>query len=712
MAWYNKFFTKQKSLDGVMTGGIELLSRLTAGSWSKTKMLEQYHKSLYVFACVRKIAEKVASIDMQLFQVLNSQGDSKEILSHPALDLLYKPNPFTTKSKFIQTTIINLKLTGDAFWYKVRNERGQVVELWNLRPDFVEIVKDSVEYIKEYKFTKLDGVVEHFPPEDIVHLSDPDPLDEYWGISPVRSAQVRLDTEAYASEYQRDFFLNNARPDAVLKTTGSLTDEQKADIRESFEKRHRGVGKNSKVAVFEGGLEYQQISISQKEMDYIESMRFTRDDILVAFHTPKPIVAITDDVNYANAETAMYIFLSENIKPLMESIVEQVNEMLIIPDFGESLFLDFPDPTPENRTKVLEEYANGSTNGWLLINEIRQRENLPPISGGDVLYKPLNMLPSGGLDEPEKALFRKAFIAKQNESEVRRRMKAFRGRQFLMEKFQIEEALKAHGKKTAQARLQSKKNSKGVMPTALIAGNELRLNYAIMVNKAIDRRAKKLKKEVTTQAKKQGEALIKVLNGQDLTKGIGKGTKKAIKEFFEGESKVWAEFSLPFITDYCEAAGIDAMNMVNPDKQFEITKRIQKALEKRAEQFGLGISSTTRDRITVAITDGLADGEGMVEISDRINDIYKEFPTWRSDMIARTEATAANNEGFIEAYKQSDVATHKEWINAGDDRVRDEHQDGIGVGGEIVPVDQNFSNGLPYPQEVNCRCVIGPAFLN
>jgi SPP1 gp7 family putative phage head morphogenesis protein len=528
----------------------------------------------------------------------------------------------------------------------------------------------------------------------------------------VRSAQVRLDTEAYASEYQRDFFLNNARPDAVLKTAGSLTDEQKADIRESFEKRHRGVGKNSKVAVFEGGLEYQQISISQKEMDYIESMRFTRDDILVAFHTPKPIVAITDDVNYANAETAMYIFLSENIKPLMESIVEQVNEMLIIPDFGESLFLDFPDPTPENRTKVLEEYANGSTNGWLLINEIRQRENLPPISGGDVLYKPLNRLPSGGLDEPEKALFRKAFIAKQNESEVRRRMKAFRGRQFLMEKFQIEEALKAHGKKTAQARLQSKKNSKGVMPTALIAGNELRLNYAIMVNKAIDRRAKKLKKEVTTQAKKQGEALIKVLNGQDLTKGIGKGTKKAIKEFFEGESKVWAEFSLPFITDYCEAAGIDAMNMVNPDKQFEITKRIQKALEKRAEQFGLGISSTTRDRITVAITDGLADGEGMVEISDRINDIYKEFPTWRSDMIARTEATAANNEGFIEAYKQSDVATHKEWINAGDDRVRDEHQDGIGVGGEIVPVDQNFSNGLPYPQEVNCRCVIGPAFLN
>ncbi len=200
---------------------------MTAGSWSKTRMLEQYEKSLYVFACVDKIAEKVASLEPQLYQIINSLGDTKELVIHPLIDLIYKVNPFQTKKEFLKITMINLKLAGDAFWYKVRNDRSQVVELWNLRPDFVEIIKDSVNFIYGYRFTKTDGSVVFFAPDEIVHHRKPTPLDDYYGVSPIKSAQVRIDTEAHASEYQRDFFLNNARPDAIFKTTDSLTPEQK-----------------------------------------------------------------------------------------------------------------------------------------------------------------------------------------------------------------------------------------------------------------------------------------------------------------------------------------------------------------------------------------------------------------------------------------------------------------------------------------------------
>jgi uncharacterized protein with gpF-like domain len=92
--------------------------------------------------------------------------------------------------------------------------------------------------------------------------------------------------------------------------------------------------------------------------------------------------------------------------------------------------------------------------------------------------------------------------------------------------------------------------------------------------------------------------------------------------------------------------------------------------------------------------------------------VYSDFPAYRSELIARTEATVANNEGALEGYRQSEVATGKEWINAGDGRVREEHMDSpVGVGGEIVGLDDNFSNGLPYPEEPNRRCVLGPAFL-
>jgi len=139
---------------------IEGLARLIGKEWADTKYLETYEKSLYVYACVSKIAEKIGSIDIQLYQILNSKGDVKELVSHPALDLIYKVNPFQTKTEFLETTIINLKLAGNAFWYKVRNNSKQVVELWNLRPDKITIVKDPVEFIKRYELLKNDGTKE------------------------------------------------------------------------------------------------------------------------------------------------------------------------------------------------------------------------------------------------------------------------------------------------------------------------------------------------------------------------------------------------------------------------------------------------------------------------------------------------------------------------------------------------------------------------
>ncbi len=123
------------------------------------------------------------------------------------------------------------------------------------------------------------------------------------------------------------------------------------------------------------------------------------------------------------------------------------------------------------------------------------------------------------------------------------------------------------------------------------------------------------------------------------------------------------------------------------------------------------MNTTTLEKLDATLAEGIAAGEGITDLSNRVESVYGDFPAYRSELIARTEATVANNEGLLEGFKQSEVATGKEWINAGDDRVREEHQDIIGVGGEIVALNANFSNGLQYPQEPNCRCVLGPAFL-
>lgn len=736
MQWYNplKMFSRGRAKSAEYTGGFEVLRKLIGGDLTATSQLETYRKSLYVFACISKIAEKVGSIDLEMYKVINSAGDVKEIKNHPALDLLYRCNPFQTRAEFWELMMINLKTTGSAFWYKVRNTRGQVVELWNVRPDLMTVVSDPVNFIKEYRLTRDDGSTVVFAPEDIVHFKYPDPLSQYMGMSPIKPAERRIQTEDYATAYQRDFFLNSARPDAIIKNPQlNLTPEQKSDIREAWNKRHGGVGNSSKVAILEGGLEYQVISVTQKEMDYIESMRFTRDDILVAFKVPKPVVAVTDDVNRANAETAMRIFLSETIMPEVKKIVEKINEELIGPEFGEEFYIEAEDVTPEDKEATLKEYESGLQFGYLLINEVRQSEGLAPVAGGWSFYKPINEVPMGGLSQTgtagDKSLTRdQVYLEKPKKA---KKKFDFRGHRSLYSKIVIREELEKSIKKLsataredlARKQQESKKARLGMVhkdvagegetvkqKISFLKDKDVRVNYHSMINKKLDDRTTHLKADVNKHFESQQARVQKKLESKF---GKADGVKVSVEEIFneKDENSITMDFIEPYITDMVVNAAKDALSVVAPAEAYKDSARITKFIKDRTKEFAISTSKTTMEKLSATIAEGVANAEGISDLSKRVADVYDEFPSYRSELIARTEATAANAEGSLDGFRQSGVANAKEWINSGDGRVRDEHEDGIGVGGEIVELDADFSNGLSYPSEPNCRCVLGPAFI-
>lgn len=738
-------FWRKKDYGTIING----LARIVGSEWGDEKYLRAYEKSLYVFACVSKIAEEIGNANLRLFQIVNSKGDTKEVMVHPALDLIYRVNPFQTKSEFFEITVINLKLVGEAFWFKVRNEQGQVVELWNLRPDYMTIVKDEETFIKGYEFRKEDGAVVKFAPEDIVHHKYPSPLDAYRGTSPLRAAAIRVDIEEYASTYQRDFFLNNARPDAVLQFEGNITPEQKDEIREGWNTRYQGKGKNSKIGILEGGVKYQQLSITQREMDYIESLKLTRDDILVVFKTPKPIVAITDDVNRANAEAAKEVFMSNTIKPELRRLVEKMNEMLIITDFDDALFLDFDDPTPENVELKLKQYESGLKNGYILINEVRQEIGREPVDGGDVPLlaagtQTLDQVINGPLQNGQQQagapfqLAHKSYSERMNNHRLvlqQNKQAIFKGRYMLFKKFEIAEYITKEMTKNAAAaakRVAKSKKTKGkktiqAIPSpedkskfrSLIGDTVVKKIYAEIVVKKLDAKEAKFRKRANAEAEQQRERFIKLLNSgkidkaltpdeKDLAKLIGV-SMQTMEKWTKSEHKHMAEFVFDELETIVKAAGKEAMALVDPNKDFNYNKAVKQALKNRAEEFAESVNGTTLTKLTNTISEGIAAGEGIDAITTRVNSVYTEFSDYRSERIARTETTAANNKGFEEAFRQSDTATHKEWIATNDSRTREEH---VSLDGDIVPIGETFSNGLQYPQEPNCRCVIGPAFVD
>lgn len=669
MGLLDRVFGRQKTFYNLQ----ELSKIISGGDWSNQSLIEQYGKSLYVYAAINKIAQKISAIDLKVFEIVNSKGDLKDYPAHPVLDLLYRPNPYQTRSEFWKITTINKKLTGEAFWMKVRGARSQVIELWNLRPDFITIVMDEQSQIKGYKLRKTNGTEILIAAEDIIHFREPNPQDLFRGFSPLLSAKSRIETETAATNFQRDFFVNNARPDALILSEDELAPEQRDELTASWNSKHRGKGKSSKVGILEGGLSYQQVSVTQKEMDYIESLKFTRDDILVAFGVPKSVIT-TDDVNYSNANSGLKTFFSETIVPEISYLAEVINEMLVIPDFGERFYVDFEDPTPEDREMKLKEYAAGYGR-WLTANEIRVELNLEPMPNGDLLSEP-----QGGVQTnptiPDKDP-----------------QKIFRGRSNLLKKMQLIESIA----KDIASNTKSKKKAK----ESLLKSAELREQYKTFVNKKIDKRAEKFQKQVLSESEKQANRILKTLDKDFKIKSGADVIAFDVKK----ENKIFTELALPFMTEAALESGQEALDIVGLGETFDFTEALQKKLMTRAKFFAESVNNTTLEKLSKTLAEGLDAGEGIAELRNRVKDVYKEFPEHRAELIARTESTAVNNEGFLEAYRQSKVVNSNEWLSAHDLKVRPEH---ARLDGEIVEVGKNFSNGLPYPQEPNCRCVLSP----
>lgn len=705
--------------------GIDELSRIFGGeSLHKYNFLDQYGKSLYVFAAVNKIANKVADVELKMYSIINKDGESEELLAHDALDLVNRFNPYQTRTEFLKTAWINKKLTGEAFWWKVRNNRGEVVELWNLRPDYMTVVSDAETYIKYYELNKSDGTKERFAPEDVIHFKDPDPKNAYRGMSPLKASASRVETEQYATNYQRNFFKNNARPDALLVTEESLDGEQREQMTEAWEERHQGDAYSSRLGILEGGMKYQQVSISQREMDYIESMKFTRDDILVAFGVPKALIT-TDDVNYANGEAGMKMFLSETIKPEMGQLVEVLNEFLVAPDFGEQFFLDFTDPTPEDRETLRADHTAGYGK-WLTVNEIRAEYNLDPIEGGDEIAQ-LNPAgptafgsgPQGGQnrEEEEKKRLKKlgAKVLRQRPM-FRKKLEMLHATGLMVQKMMSEEVTKSIVEKASKKKVAPKVKKKEVEQKdkefrSLFGEKEVRKNYYDYINKKLDDRSKDFEKKVTEEMMDQSKRVIARLEEfEEAQKGIySKMSHSDIANLMnkDAENKLFAKIALPFMLDYAKRGGEDAAELTG--EEFNMTDSLMSSMEKRSYFFAESVNETTFKKLTASLSEGINNGEGIGDLTARVQSTYKEVPEWRANLIARTETTNANNEGMLEQYRASTVVKGKEWIATIDSKTRDEH---VELDGTIVGVDTPFANGLQYPQEPNCRCVIAPALFD
>lgn len=373
--------------------------------WSPDKAVKEgYKASAWVFRSVGLRANAVASVP---WFVEVKRGDAWERKpDHPLQILIDEPNPKMSFSTLLRYMIAHLDLAGNAYWLKVRQGEGVVLELWPLMPQSVTPIAGGDELITGYR-------VSNWPkpllPLDIAQVSYINPSNFTIGQSPLQAAAKAVDVDNAAAAWQKISLQNRGVPDGVFMTEGEMTEGQFEEARRQIREQYANQD-NARTPWVLGGAKWEQMSLSPVEMDYLNTRNMTREEIGVVYGTAEMLASLAS-ANRASAETVRKSFWLDTIVPLLDEIKPALN-LTLAREFGNSREIrivydtsgvDALQTNEQDLLKLVEGY-------WRMgvpFNVLNARFGLgfEDIEGGDTGYIPAGLLPADldwlpGLDTP------------------------------------------------------------------------------------------------------------------------------------------------------------------------------------------------------------------------------------------------------------------------------------------------------------------------
>jgi HK97 family phage portal protein len=347
---------------------------------------EGYGKNAIVFRAVRLLAESIGGLTLLLYE-----GDA-ERSGHPLLDLLARPNPRQDGAAFLEAVTAHLLLAGNAYLEAVTLD-GNVRELYALRPDRMRLVPgpdgwpEAYEYAIGARSVRFEQAGQGVPP--ILHLALFNPLDDHYGLAPLEAAAVAVDTHNAAARWNKALLDNAARPSGALVYGGPdgqvLSDAQFERLKAELSDRYAGAGNAGRPLVLEGGLDWKPMSLTPKDMDFMEAKHAAAREIALAFGVPPMLLAIPGDNTYSNYQEANRVFWRQSVLPLGNRIGCALAQWLA-PAFGggKSLRLaidtDRIEALSADRAALWDRVTRAP---FLTLNEKRVATGYGAVEGGD-----------------------------------------------------------------------------------------------------------------------------------------------------------------------------------------------------------------------------------------------------------------------------------------------------------------------------------------
>ena len=356
--------------------------------------------TIAVYSAVGLLAETIGSLPLHTF---TKTEDGREKVSPSrngpgriARMLHEAPNPEMSAQEYWENVEGHKLLWGNHYSFIRRDGAGRPFELWPLRPDMMTVSRRADQRglpvgPRTYTYTLPNGETRGFGRSEILHVTDFS-TDGLRGLSRIEVARNAIGIEQAAGEYAGRFFTNSARPDGVLTSDQYVGPEETQRIRTDWENLHRGLSKSQRVGVLHSGLNWQSIGMPPKDAQFIEIRRFQIGEIARLYRIPPHMIGdLERSTSWGTGIEQQSIgFVVYTLRPLLKRIEGAIARDLGDPDTGETLldggrFAEFQVEglLRGDMAARSEFYSKAINDGWMVPNDARSLENLPPLAGMD-----------------------------------------------------------------------------------------------------------------------------------------------------------------------------------------------------------------------------------------------------------------------------------------------------------------------------------------
>lgn len=331
-----------------------------------------------VYRAVQLISDSIAMLPVSISLLQNGYKtvDTSNKLNYI---LNCSPNNLMTRYTFVKNLITDVLLQGNGFAYIIRDEKGNCTGL-----DYIKATDVTIHYneLSKELFYTATGYRNKIEPCNIIHLLRYS-TNGVEGISVIKNAITTLQLSTDIDNQAANFFKSGCSLNGILKVNSTLTEQQRQQIKSSWNTTYNGNGGG--LAVIQGNMDYQQISVNAADAQLLESRNYQISDIARFFGISPILLGDLSKTSYSTLEQTQLQFLSQTLQPYITMLELEFTRKIFRPSQEGKFFVDWDEKAllRTDKTTVANYYVTLLQNGIMTANEIRKEMGLSEIEGGD-----------------------------------------------------------------------------------------------------------------------------------------------------------------------------------------------------------------------------------------------------------------------------------------------------------------------------------------